>query len=62
LVPLFCRTTVPLSPLTVPPTVKVLLAQLMTTLVMLALPTVPDPPLTVHACDGPDGWVLIVTL
>src|SRR5437899_10660027 len=41
--PLFCSTTVPLRPEIVPPTVKVMVAQLTVTLLTLAPATVPVP-------------------
>ena len=44
----------PVSPLTVPPTVKLLVAQEMLMLVTFALPTVPEPFETVHA------WLVLV--
>src|SRR5690349_25077993 len=46
--PLFCNTTLPGSPETVPPTVKVLAAQLTLTLVTFAPAIVPVPPATLQ--------------
>src|SRR5450432_2490782 len=59
--PLFASTTVPFRPAMVPPTTKVLVAQLTTTPVTLPEPTAPVPPLTVHACTGAPGCVCTVT-
>ena len=52
----------PASPLTVPPTRKELVVQVMATEVTLALATVPLPPLTEQTCVGPLGCVETVTL
>src|SRR6266851_1133344 len=57
--PLFCNTTVPVRPATVPPMVFL---QTTWTLVTLLLPTVPLPLVTVHRCAGEEGWVPTVTL
>src|SRR5689334_23676364 len=61
--PLSCSTTVPDRPDTVPPTENVVgavFAQETATLVTLAEPMVPEPPVTVQVC--PDGLVPTVTL
>ena len=61
--PLFRSTRlVPLSALTVPPTVKLLVAQEMLMLATLALPTFPEPLLTVHVWLGLVGCVSTLTL
>ena len=59
--PLFCRTRpVPARPLTVPPTVYELVAQLTTTLRDVAgSPIVPDALESWQVWAGPVGWVLI---
>ena len=61
--PLSWRTSPdPFRPLTVPPTVYVGIGsvmQLTTTLVTFALPTIPEPLLTVQV--WPEGWVTTVT-
>ena len=51
----------PASPLTVPPTVKVLVVQLIATLPTLAPPTLPVPPVTKQVWLGALGWVSTVT-
>src|SRR5450631_733487 len=52
----FCSTNpVPTSPLTVPPTVYLLVAQLTATLVTLSAPMVPELPETWQVWTGPDG-------
>ena len=60
--PLSCNTTVPIKPDTVPPTVEVLVTQLTATLVTFALPTVPEPLVTVQLWLGLVGCVRTVTL
>ena len=56
--PLSCSTRpLPFSPVTVPPTVKELVEQVMSMEVTSAPPTVPPPPLTEQTCAGPLGWV-----
>ncbi len=51
--PLFCSTRpVPVSPLTVPPTVKLLVMQAMLMFVTFALATVPEPFVTVQVWLG----------
>ncbi len=52
---------VPASPLTVPPTVYVLVVQVTAMLVTFPLPTVPLAFATVQVCEGEDGWVFTVT-
>ncbi len=53
---------VPLWPVTVPPIVKLLVTQLTATLVTFALPTVPEPLVTVQLWLGLVGCVRTVTL
>ena len=61
--PLFCRTRpVPPRPLTVPPTVYELVAQLTTTPVTSLVPMVPDALESWQVWAGPVGWVLIDTV
>ena len=50
--PLSCRTTVPASPVTLPPTVKEPAVQLMVTLLTSPAPTLPLPPATVQTWAG----------
>ena len=57
--PLFCSTTLPLRPETVPPTVKVSTAQVTVTLLMFAPATVPAPLATVQV--WPAGCARTVT-
>src|SRR6202789_416612 len=61
--PLSCKTTVSAdaSPMTVPPTVYLLVVQLTATLVTFAPPTVPVPIVTAHVWAGLVGWVSTVT-
>src|SRR5258708_34544917 len=59
--PLFRSTRpVPVSPITVPPTVKLLVVQEMPMVVTFALATVPEPFATVHVWLGPVGCVRTV--
>ena len=51
----------PARPLTVPPTVKEFVPQLTITLVTAPPTIVPVPPLTVHVCDGLEGWAETAT-
>ena len=60
--PLFCRTRpLPTSPVTVPPTVNVLVVQVTVTLVTALDVTPPVPLVTTHVCHGVVGWVWTVT-
>src|SRR3569623_2016460 len=59
---LFCSTRpVPVRPVIVPPTVKVLGTHVIATSVMPAAVTVPAPASTVHSCEGDVGCVNTVT-
>src|SRR5579871_2307583 len=60
--PLSCRTSpVPASPDTVPPTLKVFVAQLTDTVVTSEPPTVPEAPDRVQVWLGLEGCVLMLT-
>ena len=61
--PLCCSTRpVPASPVTVPPTVYELVAQLTTTPVTSVAAMVPEAPESWQVCAGPEGWVLTETV
>ena len=60
--PLFCSVRPePSSPVIVPPTVKVVVEQLMFAFTTFALPTVPPEFDTAHTCVGVEGWVSTLT-
>ena len=54
-------TTVPVSPVTVPPTVKLFVVQVTSTVVTFPV-TTPLPFATAQVCEGTPGWVRTVTL
>ena len=56
------RRPLPARPVTVPPTVKLSVVQVMATLVTSALVSVPEPLATEQTWLGPVGWAVTVTL